>query len=131
VSDCLPSCPQCRSPGKLELLDPRYAAELGGLTSTYLLCQKCRTISREVRPVERLLGTAVLIPMFIVSIACGAVGSYLWVMLHLHGKVAAGFLLTSFTLLNGAAFAVAVIFRKLKLLHVGPRIIPIGELREI
>ena len=126
-----PSCPQCRTFGKLEPLDARYAAELGGFTTHYLLCQDCRTISREVKGYERLLGTALLIPMFLVSVACGAVGSYLWVMLHLHGRVPLGFLLTSFTLLNGAAFAIAVIWRKLQLLHSGPRIIPIGELRQI
>jgi hypothetical protein len=69
--------------------------------------------------------------MLAVSLACAAVGSYLWVMLHLHGRMPLGFLLTSFTLLNGAAFAIAVIWRKLKLLHSRPSIIPIGELRQI
>lgn len=126
------NCPQCRSSqGRaLEPLDERYAAELGGITCCYLYCPECRTISREVKLVERWLGTAILLLMLGISIAGLAVGCYLWVALHLHGVIPAGFLMISFALEVGAGFAVWVIFRKLSLLHARPRIIPIGELRE-
>jgi hypothetical protein len=83
-----------------------------------------------VRVLERWLGTALLIPMLGISVAAFAVACYLWVHGNLHGGVPTGFLLTIFALQSGAAFAVAVILRKLTLLHSGPRIIPIGELRE-
>ena len=126
------SCPHCRSTqGRaLEPLDERYAAELGGLTCNYLYCPQCRTISREVKVIERWLGTAILIPMLGISLGGLAVGCYLWFALHLHGAIPTGFLMTSFALEVGAAFAVSVILRKLALLHSEPRIIPIGELRE-
>ena len=77
-----------------------------------------------------MLGTAVLLPMLGVSAAAGAVGTYLWIALHLHGKVPQGYLLTSFALQGGAAFATGMILRKLSLLNSQPDIIPIGELRE-
>jgi hypothetical protein len=127
-------CPQCRTAQKdarpLEPLEARYAAELGGLTCHYLYCPECRTISREVRGIERWLGTAILLGMLGISAASFAVGCYLWVALHLHGRVPMGFLMTSFALEAGAGFAVSVIWRKLRILHSHSRIIPIGELRE-
>jgi hypothetical protein len=123
-------CPQCSSPRSLEPLEDRYAAELGGITCQYLLCPDCRTISREVRTIERLLGTAVLIPMLGVAAGGGAVGCYLWALLAMHGRFPTGFLMTTFALQAGAAFATSAIFRKLALLHSRPHIIPIGELRE-